>query len=193
MDCKKRQKEVYKGTPQTRCISKKSQNYLEIVDDRMCGVCPVREARKRQNAPCRERPIPVVDKQLITINTHEGYPPCPFRFEGASDLMCSITELPVTPEICHRCEAETREQEATFGDKLRGYFGAIRRWVAGGRPTRSQEEIDRIFKEHCGNGCRRYDPDTNSCKNCGCAVSTTSTPLKNKLAMATETCPLGRF
>lgn len=193
MDCRKQQKEVYKGTPQIRCISKKSSQYLEIVDDQACAACPVREARQEKKAPCRETPIPIVKNQLTVLNRHEGFPPCPFHYEGDSGLKCSITNLPVTPDICSRCDAETREHEATFGKKVKNYFGAVRRWVASGRPVRSDEEIQRLFDEHCGNGCDRYEPEKHACKNCGCAVSTDSSPLSNKLAMATEHCPLGRF
>lgn len=190
IDCKKRQNEVYKGTPQTRCINKKSDSYLEIVDGRACEACPVRQGKNRKG-PCKEIPIPIIQK--TALDRHEGYPPCPFRYEGDSGLKCSITGLYVTTDICDRCEAETGEHEATFGEKVKNYFGAVRRWVASGRPTRSDKEIEILFQEHCGNGCKRYDKEKHACKNCGCAVSDSATPLKNKLAMASEHCPLGRF
>lgn len=193
MDCRKQQKEVYKGTPQIRCINRKSEHYLQIVDDRVCQGCPVCEEREKKKTPCHEKPILLTENPLTVFSPHEGYPPCPFRYEGDSSLECSITKLPITADICNRCDIETREHEATFGEKVKNYFGAVRQWVANGRPIRSDEEVDHLFKEHCGNGCDRYDPEKHGCKNCGCAVSTDSSPLKNKLAMATEHCPLGRF
>jgi len=198
-DCNKRQNEVFKGTPQLRCINKKADQYLEIVNLPICEACPVREMKGKVKK-CKQTliPIPAVKQKSMVNREDEGYPQCPFRFEGNKNLYCSITELPVTPEICHRCDKETREREADFDLLGRlastpDYLGAIRRWVASGSPRRTEEEMEKIFNEHCGNGCGRYDPEKHACKNCGCGVSTGSSALKNKLVMKTEHCPLGRF
>lgn len=189
MECIKRQNENYKGTPQTRCINPNADTFKELVVLQQCEACPVKVLLKNK-VPCGQQREPKL--LLPVLNQQEGYPACPFRYEGKGNLMCSITSLPVDREICGRCDAETREHEATLGDKIGNYFGAVRRWVASGRPTRTPEEITTLFNDHCS-GCDRYDKKTHSCKNCGCKVTTDLSPLSNKLAMATEHCPLGRF
>ena len=190
VDCIKRQNENYKGEPATRCINPKAEPYLQIVEPDQCAGCPMRKYMQASPSPCGKP-----QARLPRIEPGAGeHPSCPFRYESASGkLLCSITGLEATPEVCGRCDEETREHEAKFGEKVKNYFGAVRRWVANGKPSRSPEEIVKLFEENCDAGCERYDPERHACKNCGCTVSTDSSPLANKLAMATERCPLGRF
>ena len=199
VDCNKQQKEVYKGTQQIRCIHPDAVTHKEIVVMPQCEACPLKSLIVKKG--CERKQAPTTKKketqksqlpQLQVLDLQPEYPECPFRFKREKDTICSITNLRVDPEICNRCDTETREHSATLGEKVTNYFGAIRRWVASGRPTRSQEEIERLYNDHC-KGCERYDKEKHACKNCGCAVSTDSSPLGNKLAMATESCPLGRF
>lgn len=191
MDCQKKQKEIYKGTPQDRCIHKDAETYKEIVTDEICASCPVRMLPREEKVSCDRNFIDVKQINLPVIEPN-GYPSCPFRYESTEGKACSITNLPVTQEICTRCDSETREREATTGQKATNYFGAIRRWVAHGCPTRTPEEVQKLFDEHCS-GCARYDKEKHACINCGCSVNSSSSPLSNKLAMGTERCPLGRF
>ena len=203
INCTKRQNEVYKGEEQLRCINREADLFLKIVDDQSCSGCPVmalkvvkgqsciEKARKARMEMYASQSEPMEQSQVIEPRDGE-YPPCQFRHMNGEDALCTITDLQVDPEVCGRCDKETREQEAKLGDKIVHYVGAVRRWVAKGRPSRSKEEIEKLFKENCEK-CDRYDPATHSCKNCGCAVTLSVTPLANKLAMATEVCPLGRF
>lgn len=188
VDCRKQQREIHAGEERIRCIHRDSPLRLEIVEPAQCESCLFAMARKRVILPCDEL------EQLPVIKPGSGeYPNCPFRYTSKDKaLRCSITNLEVTPKICGRCDKGTREHEARGGEKVKKYFGAIRRWYALGKPTRSKEEVKKLFEENC-KGCDRYDPVKHACKNCGCAVSTKSSPLANKLAMASEHCPLGRF
>jgi hypothetical protein len=189
--CDKRQQENYKGTERLRCIQPTASQYLQIIELTECHDCPVRQFKAK--APCEDNKFKEAPIKLPLADEVPGYPQCPFRYESSQEgLKCSITKLPVTEEICNRCDAETREREATLGDKAKNYFGAVRRWVASGSPTRTEGEIRELFENHCQN-CDRYDPVKHACKNCGCSISTDSSPLSNKLAMKTEHCPLGRF
>ena len=124
--------------------------------------------------------------------TATGYPFCEHRIWKDNKSVCGVTGLPVTPEQCGRCDEETRDRVANLPDKLKGYASAIKRWVAAGRPTRSEEEQKNILEEHCLK-CEMYDKDKHSCKNCGCSLAQTGNPLTSKLAMGTEKCPLGRW
>jgi hypothetical protein len=179
--CRKKQTEKQSdGTSIDRCVNPKSQVFLNVVSNHICGLCPVKAA-------C-QKPKP----EYVPGPDLPGYPYCENRVLKDMQTICSVTGLPVTVEQCNNCDAETRDRVATLGDKLVGYAGAIRRWVAAGRPTRTEEEIKSIFEDHC-NKCEMFDREKHSCKNCGCSLAQTGNPLTNKLAMKTESCPLGRW
>lgn len=175
--CLKRQHEVYKGTERHRCLEPTAEHHRQFVTAAECSDCPVRKFRPGRDT---SNDLPIIDR----------YPECPFRYQSVKGQTCAITKHSVTPEVCNRCDTETREHEAEGFDKVKHFFGAVRRWVAHGRPTRTDEEVLAIFDDWCST-CDRYDPDTHSCKNCGCSVNTDSSPLSNKLKMKTEVCPLG--
>jgi pyridoxine 5-phosphate synthase len=68
---------------------------------------------------------------------------------------------------------------------------ALARWIKAGRPVRSQRQIQEIY-EICKQ-CRALDSATNSCKYCGCRVTDHSNPMMNRIAVATERCPVGKW
>lgn len=179
--CRKKQIENSGDNKIERCVNPKSQVYLNVVNNGFCGLCPVKVACQKPNKPT-VHPAAYLPE----------YPFCENRVAKDMQTICSVTNLPVTPEQCKDCDAETRDRVATLGDKLIGYTSAIKRWVASGRPTRTEDEIKSIFEDHC-NKCEMYDREKHSCKNCGCSLALTGNPLTNKLAMGTEHCPLGRW
>jgi hypothetical protein len=209
VDCDKRQREIHKGTERHRCIHPEAETHGEVVSPNVCEACPLANLIKIK--PCKDKrkeaikikfasnttaPTSAQSYPLPVLEDNPEYPACPYRYEGKEGQMCSVTNLGVTPQICHRCSeltvVEEKKNQAKFKDKALNYFGAIRRWVASGRPTRSKEERAKLFEEHC-KGCEMYDHEKHACKSCGCKVSSDADPLENKLAMATEHCPLGRF
>jgi len=83
--------------------------------------------------------------------------------------------------------------------KKPGYFGmayhytrALSRWIKAGRPVRNEAEIKRIFETFCS-PCEAHDMESSSCRYCGCRVNLKESALTNKIAMATEDCPIGRW
>ena len=176
VNCPKRQRENYKGVIQHRCLHPTLSTLGQVVSDQTCTACPMRP--QTQVETCSLPQLPVLN-----------LPPCEWRFNNKH---CTVTGLPITEKICNGCSQETARQEATMGDKMKNYYGAIRRWVASGMPVRSDSEVKAIFDDHCSK-CELRDPATNGCKNCGCIVSTSSVPLGNKIKMKTEVCPLGRW
>jgi len=70
------------------------------------------------------------------------------------------------------------------------YVRALSRWIKAGRPVRSEEDTKRIFETFC-EPCEDYVEGT--CRHCGCRVNLMNAPLLNKIAMATEECPLGQW
>lgn len=175
IQCEKRRSEFHNGDPRFRCLNQQSSYPLQVVDDQQCAACPVRIG------PPAPRPTP----ELIVLRP-DGYPPCAYR----SGSGCSVTGLPVTQEICGGCVKEAVTEEAGLGEKMANYFNAIRKWVAAGRPTRTDAEVKNLYENHC-KSCRLNSGT--GCKKCGCAVKEDGFPFDNKLKMATERCPLGRW
>ena len=70
------------------------------------------------------------------------------------------------------------------------YTRALSRWIKAGRPVRSEEEIKRIFEDFC-KPCEAYEEGT--CRYCGCHVNLVKAAPLNKIAMATEECPLEKW
>jgi hypothetical protein len=68
---------------------------------------------------------------------------------------------------------------------------AVAKWIAAGRPTRSQEQIEAILTTICDAKpvpCEHFR--NGSCDLCGCKINANPSALRNKLAMGTESCPL---
>ena len=72
------------------------------------------------------------------------------------------------------------------------YTRALSRWIKAGRPVRDEEEIERIFETFC-KPCDGYDESSSSCLHCGCRVNFMTAAMLNKIAMATEECPLDKW
>ena len=70
------------------------------------------------------------------------------------------------------------------------YTRALSRWIKAGRPVREEVEIKRIF-ETCCEPCEAYDGSV--CRHCGCRVNLAKAATLNKIAMATEKCPEGKW
>jgi len=70
------------------------------------------------------------------------------------------------------------------------YAQAVATWTAAGFPVREQAEVERIEADLC-RPCEKYIDGR--CKQCGCQVTASSIPLLNKIKMATESCPQGKW
>lgn len=72
------------------------------------------------------------------------------------------------------------------------YARALSRWIKAGRPVRNEDEIRRVYEECCLQ-CEQYEEQSKICKCCGCKINLGNNPVANKIAMETETCPLGKW
>ena len=72
------------------------------------------------------------------------------------------------------------------------YTRALSRWIKAGRPVRDEASIQRIF-ETCCKPCEAYEEAISSCGHCGCRVNLLKAAPLNKIAMATEECPLEKW
>lgn len=75
------------------------------------------------------------------------------------------------------------------------YATALARWVAAGQPRRTESEIKSILA--ICQACPLYRPnkkDTGKghCKACGCGLNDKN-EVTNKIMMATEVCPKGKW
>jgi hypothetical protein len=70
------------------------------------------------------------------------------------------------------------------------YAEAVARWIASGRPTRSDTEVAEIHRALCV-PCAFYR--RGFCDECGCRVRSGGLVTLNKIAMATEHCPRGKW
>lgn len=114
----------------------------------------------------------------------------------AETLKCIHCHQPIKRATIRRmCSALSRfevltEKELSWASKASNYAAAITKWLKAGRLTRTQAEIDQLLTEYC-TPCERYRDG--NCSACGCRVNRGTLPFLNKLAMATESCPLGKF
>ena len=77
-------------------------------------------------------------------------------------------------------------------DKLAHYAVALGLWAIAGFPSRTPDEVAAIYAEHC-RPCEKHDPVSDACGICGCNVRTDGAPVRNKIAMGTEHCPLEKW
>lgn len=185
IECRKRQVERRGDEVLYKCINKKADAYGHYVDESVCNACPVRvfiEQKKSRFGKSISRP----GASLPVLN---GAPSCEFRINGNK---CTVTNLPVDKEICTRCAKDSKMETARLVDKLVNYASSIRKWVAAGRPERSDEEVQRLYDEHCSK-CNMFDKGRQVCNSCGCPANKEQPAIRNKLRMGTEGCPLGQF
>ncbi len=89
------------------------------------------------------------------------------------------------------CDRSNGKGPGIFAN-VSSYARALAAWYAAGRPTRTPEQIQGILDEHCNppsGPCIWFTGK--ACRKCGCAVNSSSRGWMNKLAMGTESCPIG--
>ena len=67
---------------------------------------------------------------------------------------------------------------------------AVIAWKEAGSPKRSDEDVQRIVETLC-TPCDHFTGS--SCRKCGCRISKSRQALVNKVRMATESCPIGKW
>lgn len=75
--------------------------------------------------------------------------------------------------------------------RVTNYAKAVTKWFANGRPVRSDEEVGKLL-DIC-KGCEHYNAERSACKICGCNLNLSQNAMVNKLRMATEHCPIGKW
>lgn len=104
--------------------------------------------------------------------------------ESEFPVHCVCGFVAVSPET-------KREGPPSFVRRVRNFARATSRYVVAGRPQRSEIEINEILETHCKT-CEYYDGQICTHKDCGCPVARAGR-WRNKLAWATESCPIGKW
>lgn len=94
--------------------------------------------------------------------------------------------------VCALCDDWAAAPEPGWISLGLNFLSAIGRWQAAGSPVRSQSRVNELLAicEACPYLAGR-GTDRKHCGKCGCPVNgRVDEPTKNKLAMATERCPL---
>ena len=72
------------------------------------------------------------------------------------------------------------------------FLSAVARWELAGKPIRTDTEINAILVEHC-TPCSFFNGEVCTHKLCGCPLKAGGEGWRNKLAWATESCPIGKW
>ena len=104
---------------------------------------------------------------------------------------CDPTKTNLEPRLCRRNCHSKLPATPPVRVQVAHYVAAIRRWRKAGRPRRSDAEVD--FLLAICRACPLYDADKKRCRQRGCRATASKTALVNKLRMATESCPIGRW
>jgi len=73
----------------------------------------------------------------------------------------------------------------------KSYATAVAKYIAAGRPNRTDEEV-RSLLAICKR-CEYFNKKRGECTQCGCCVNQRRHAWWNKLRMATESCPIGKW
>lgn len=91
------------------------------------------------------------------------------------------------PRLLHR-KCDISQKPDGLAVRFGRYIQAINRWTAAGKPTRTDEQVESIFKS-C-QGCEHFNEARSKCQLCGCYLNIGKNARFNKIRMATEHCPL---
>lgn len=106
---------------------------------------------------------------------------------GNLDTKQVENNIPLLEPISDEEQNSTPDYPSTI-ELLDSYWKAVKRWVAAGRPTRTDSEVEKIHEEFCSK-CNWYDSEAQRCKGCGCRVREKGAAILNKIKMKTEHCP----
>ena len=101
-----------------------------------------------------------------------------------------LKELPFRPHCPNSPDLQPAAERLGISLADMGHYAhALARWTAAGFPTRDQAEVERI--EAICVACEHYR--NGRCKKCGCCVNKSRMAVLNKIKMATESCPVGKW
>lgn len=150
--------------------------------------------------------------------THCTFQLTPTSTPTAHTYQCSVCGFTLGPythpklKIKRNCPGKptTPVIGPTVTQKLTHYALALKRWANANYPVRDDAVVKEIFDKHCSK-CHLYDKGVCKHEDCGCAVGppdqqsilysfadligvrAPAEAMSNKLKMATERCPIGKW
>lgn len=119
---------------------------------------------------------------------------CDFEKVGDELYQCKVCGLKIhskdPSKIYATCHGEPRRKPSIF-QQATNYAKAVARHISNGMETRSDVEVSDILST-CRK-CEDYLPEESRCRVCGCRLSNGESAFTNKLRMASEKCPKGRW
>lgn len=181
IQCEKRQKVTKRSEGLTilRCMNRRCAIHAQEVDADICSRCPTPVVK--HVSPCRKpKPQSLSEGGVL---------------EPGHDLI--DVQDPEIKEMIEAAGFDIKEIEArnypAVSLQLWSFKEALIKWNKAGRPTRTQDEVERIHREFCSVPCEWYDEGARRCRGCGCMVTTGSIAVFNKIKMATEQCPKDKW
>lgn len=148
-----------------------------------------RTAGKMRAKPCVHLGAPIKVSVGCRSLPRDGIWECPHKGQ------CSpLSGLETRPGItaCASCDLYEASGAPSLWNLYQRRKSAIKQWQEAGQPVRTAEEITKLFA--ICSGCPFLGKDKlrgTYCGKCGCPVNSKATcPTGNKIAMATEHCPL---
>ena len=194
IQCEKRQKVVKQGGDVVvfRCMNKRGAMNAQEVDDDICSRCSTPVVK--HVSPCRKHlslpEAPQVPEEGTVRHSRGlidvGDPEIREMIEAAG---LNVKEI---EDAQKKVDADPASYPAILS-QLWSFKEALIKWNKAGRPTRTQEEVDRIHREFCAVPCEWYDEGAGRCRGCGCKVTTGSIAIFNKIKMSTEHCPKDKW
>lgn len=146
-------------------------------------------APKRRAKPCQHIGVPAAVNYGCGSLPKNGIWECPIKGQCAP---LTLIELRAGVTACATCNSYVPAKEPGLLRLVATRHHAIKQWEAAGKPVRTTMEIQQLFA--LCHRCPYLATDRlrgTYCGKCGCPVNERmDVPTKNKLAMATEHCPL---
>lgn len=151
---------------------------------RTCDKCPCDEFAKERKFFCTVLDRKIYRRQAELCRLDNDYR-LHYSGGGTSSSVIVITSDELT-EAAERFAAEIGEP--TIVEKGKHFLMALARWRKAGYPCRTDEQVAHIYRDHC-KPCGFRDSKADTCKLCSCPVRIVGIAVRNKLRMATESCP----
>jgi len=150
------------------------------------------EPRWDRMPPCGWHPLVYEHGGHLWIEQYSGSRMRRFVCSRCRKLVVLTSSEDVTTALGAQSPCKARKTSATPPGTARqawNYTKAVARWIAAGRPVRSDSRVQEIFETLC-QPCEHFDAEHQSCRLCGCRVRKSGSAFANKLRMATERCPM---
>jgi hypothetical protein len=130
--------------------------------------------------------------ETVAINWH-FCPVCGWIYYGCIAPRRNCPKAPANIKARKQQEVQIATAAERLGIKpahVARYARALLRWTLAGFPVRSDAEVAAIYVEHC-EPCEQFIEGR--CKKCGCRTVAKGMALTNKIKLATEKCPIGKW